>query len=485
MSDKKNFVLDTNILLDDDTCVTKGFDDNNIIIPLEVIQELDGIKKDKGSRGYSARSVLRSLDGIINKDLTRKGVVRNDKGGILRIQYLTKADLDKYRALGYKIDNNDDLIILTALKIKEEEEKKDDDEQLKTIFVSNDYAARIKSVTYDIPAEIHKSTKIPDEFIDYNGYRTVIKPVSFFGKFDETGEKIGFILNKLPATFTPSKLGMTDKEIIPNEFLLFEADPEDEDYYRLSKKELKQLKAVYRFKGDKKTGRYTKRSLTYRGMYGNISGKNLEQSVVLDLLIDDEVKVVTMRSPAGGGKTFLSLAVALTKILNKSNKYEKIIFLKPTVSVSEDIGFLPGSADDKLGPYMNSFVDNINTLKKMNTVSNKETSDSYDKLIKDGKIEIESISFIRGRSFNDCIIITDEMQNVDNGVIKTILSRVGNNCRVFALGDVEQIDAPYLSKENNGLSHLIRKFKGQEIYGHVSLQKCERSEVSRIAGKYL
>jgi PhoH-like ATPase len=255
----------------------------------------------------------------------------------------------------------------------------------------------------------------------------------------------------------------------------------------MTKAEVKRVKAVYRFKGSiKKGGVFVKRNLKFKDLYANISGKNLEQSCAIDLLMDDDVNVVSMRSPAGGGKTFLSLAVALTKLLKeKNNSYEKIIFLKPTVTVADDIGFLPGSAEDKLGPYMNSFMDNITTLKKMNTVKYKETSESYEQLVKDGKIEIECISFIRGRSFNDCIIISDENQNVDSGVIKTILSRVGHNCKIICLGDVDQIDVPYLNKYNNGLSHLIKKFKGQEVYGHISLNKCERSKVSELAGELL
>lgn len=482
MSSKKNFILDTNILMDDPKCVLDAFDDNNIIIPLEVIQELDGIKKDKGNRGYSARAVLRTLDHIIgDKELAIHGVERNDKGGLLRIIYLSKSDIERYTALGYKTDNNDDMIVLSALKIKEEEAKKKEAERIKTVFVSNDYAARIKSVTYDIATEVYKNTRIPDEFLEYNGYKTVIKPVSFFGNFTDAND---FVQTTLPDSITKHAMKL-DEDVVPNEFILLEADQNDEDFNRLSKNEVKKIKAVYRFKGCLKKGKFVKRNLQFKDMYGNINGKNLEQSCAIDLLMDDDVNVVSMRSPAGGGKTFLSLAVALTKLLKeKNNNYEKIIFLKPTVTVAEEIGFLPGSAEEKLGPYMSSFVDNINTLKKMNNFKG-ETSDSYEQLIKDGRIEIECISFIRGRSFNDCIIISDENQNVDNGVIKTILSRVGHNCKIICLGDVDQIDAPYLSKQNNGLSHLIRKFKGQEVYGHISLVKCERSKVSELAGQLL
>ena len=482
-NNKKNFILDTNILMDDPKCVSNGFDDNNIIIPLEVIQELDGIKKDKGNRGYSARAVLRSLDNIIDsKDLASRGVERNEKGGLLRIVYLTKAEVEKYTSLGYKTDNNDDLIVLSALKVKEREDKKPEKDRLKTVFVSNDYAARIKSVAYDITTEVFKKTRISDEFLEYNGYRTVYMPIAFFGSLPEKGK---FKAHVLPDAIDKQEMGLTSKEIVPNEFLLLEADPEDENYSRLTKNELKHIKAVYRFKGDLKKGEFIKRTLQHKDLYGKISGKNLEQSCAIDLLMDDDINVVTMRSPAGGGKTFLSLAVALTKLKDSRNSYEKIIFLKPTVTVADEIGFLPGSAEDKLGPYMNSFVDNLKTLKKMNTMGNKETCDSYETMIKDGKIELECISFIRGRSLNDCIIISDENQNVDHGVIKTILSRVGHNCKIICLGDVDQIDVPYLNKHNNGLSHLIKKFKGQDVYGHISLNKCERSKVSELAGKLL
>ena len=184
------------------------------------------------------------------------------------------------------------------------------------------------------------------------------------------------------------------------------------------------------------------------------------------------------------GKTLLSVSVALHKILNEK-QYEKVIFLKPTVTAHEDIGFLKGDMKEKLRPFLSSFVDNISVLRKCETLSKKASCLTFDELVAKDIIEIEHIGFIRGRSFNDCIIIADEMQNIGKNVMKTIVTRIGENCKLIALGDIDQIDTPHLSRENNGMSHLIRKFRGQDIFGHVTLVKSERSRVASLAANLL
>jgi PhoH-like ATPase len=468
----KNFVLDTNVLLTDPKCITEGFDENNLVIPLAVIEEVDNIKKESQNRGYQAREVFRILDNLIfqSKDKNvRRGISRNDLGGILRIVSMNEDDVKELNDFNFAMDKKDDLIVLTALKCVKEMEGK-------TVFVSNDTNARLKAIIHDLPTEIYKNSAIPREAVEYNGYRTLNLPLSFFGtevegKFEQREHQDVLYLDDV---------GLSEDDIAPNEFILIEVDQEELSD-ELTNRDLKKLKKVYRYMD----GVLMYRDLKFKNLFGSITGRNLEQSVGMDILMSEEIKVVTLSSPAGTGKTFLSMACAMTKLLEKGSQYEKIILVKPVVSVANDMGYLPGDVSSKLEPFMKSYIDNFETLRKSHHEGYKETTKSFEDMVEDGKIEVEAISYIRGRSFNDCIIIVDEMQNVGSDVVKTILSRVGQNTLIICSGDPSQIDVSYLSKNNNGLAHLIRKFRGQEFYGHISFVKCERSEVSAAAAELL
>jgi PhoH-like ATPase len=469
----KNFVLDTNVLLTDPRCIVEGFEENNLVIPLAVIEEVDGIKKEPQNRGYQAREVFRVLDQLIFDNETkniRKGIKRNDLGGVISVVSLNEEDIKELNDFNFSMDKKDDMIVLTALKCTKEKEGK-------TIFVSNDTNARLKAIIHDLPTEIYKNSAIPKEVVDYKGYRTLKLPLSFFGS--DVGGK--FEKREHQDVLYLDDVGLEEGEIAPNEFVLLEADPDGVNADELSSRDLKKLKKVYRYMD----GVLMHRDLKFKNLFGNIVGKNLEQSVGMDILMSDDIKVVTLSSPAGTGKTFLSLACALTKLLEKNSKYEKIILVKPVVSVANEMGFLPGDVHSKLEPYMKSYIDNFETLRKMHHEGYKETTRTFEEMIEDGQIEIEAISYIRGRSFQDCIIIVDEMQNVGSDVVKTILSRVGQNTLTICSGDPSQIDVSYLSKNNNGLSHLIRKFRGQEFFGHVSFVKCERSIVAEKSAELL
>jgi PhoH-like ATPase len=469
---KKNFVLDTNILITDPKCLIEAFDENDLIIPLAVIEEIDAIKKDSANRGYQAREAFRIIDELIFsndvKDI-RKGIVRNEEGGVVKVMSLNDKDLKTLNDFNFSLDKKDDLIVLTALKCLKENDNP-------TIFVSNDTNARLKAVIHDLPTEIYKNSAIPSEVIEYNGYRTVYLPLSFFGSMDE-GK---FEKYEHQDVLYLDDVGLEEGDIAPNEFVLIEVDDED-CTDGLTNRDLKKLKKVYRYMD----GMLVFRDLKFDKLFGNVVGKNLEQSVGMDILLDDSIKVVTLSSAAGTGKTFLSEACALTKLLEKDSPYEKIILVKPVVSVANEMGYLPGDASSKLEPFIKSYLDNFETLRKMHHEGHKESTKSFEELVEEGKIEIEAISYIRGRSFSNAILIIDELQNCDAGTVKTILSRVGHSCRVFALGDPSQIDQSYLSKNNNGLSHLIKKFRGQEFYGHISFIRCVRGEVAEAAAELL
>lgn len=470
---KKTYVLDTNILLENPDCLIESFDDNDLIIPLTVIEELDNLKNSPGDTGYCSRQALRNIEKLRDGQNISKGVKRNEQGAMLSIITITPEEKIKYNEMGFKADKPDDAIILTAMKAM------DKIKDMPVILISNDTSVRIKGSLLDIPTEFYKEGSVPRKTLEFTGFRNVHLPLDFFGEVEN---------GKFVSKRTPQKLSVENiqsiKEIDPpiaNEFLLI--SPEESDDI-LSKKERKKLKTVYRYT----EGELIKKNLLQKNVYGGLSGKNLEQSVALDVLLDDSVKVVALSGPSGAGKTILAISSCLTKILKEPQLgYEKLILLKPTVSVSDEIGFLPGNVEEKLSKYMGSYMDNFKTLRKMDSVYTRSSSseDTFEKLKEKGIIEIESISFLRGRSLSDCLIIADEVQNVTQTVIKTILTRVGENCKIILLGDTSQIDRPYLSKYNNGLSYAIDRLMGQEFFAHVKFVQGVRSIVSKVSAELL
>ena len=465
----KNIVLDTNVLMSDPNCILTGFEENDLIIPLIVIEELDNNKTESSQRGYYARESLRNIESLKNGDgrHVNEGLKRNELGGLLKVVCLTKREMDHYNEPhGLNTLIKDNIIILTAMKVKAENPENE------TVIVSNDTALRIKSSLLNIGAEFYKDSRIKKEFLEYQGYRNLELPLEFFGEFIDDR----WVSKELPITIPLDEIDIGD--VIQNEFLLLYPATSCE----LRKKEIKKLKAVYRVEGNE----LLRRDLHFRGLYGDISGKNLEQSVAISALMEEKIKIVTLTGPAGSGKTILSEAVCLTKMFKGEKKYDKIILLKPNIQVSKDIGFLPGSVQEKIAPYLNSFLDNFECLRKKEMEHTKTSKpDTFDDLVKQGYIELECISFIRGRSLSDSLIILDEAQNIDRHVMKTVISRVGENSKIIILGDLSQIDTPFLNAENNGLSHLMKKFRGQEIYAHVSFIRGVRSEIAELAATLL
>jgi len=465
---KKNFVLDTNILITNPKCITESFDDNDIVIPLTVIEELDQLKN-KEQVGYYAREALRNIEKVRQSLDISKGVERNSKGGLLRI--ITIRDKEEELQESAKVLNTgiaDNRIILTAFYLSKSETDKE------TILISNDCNARIKASFLQINAERYKDNIVPEEYLSYTGLRTIHLPIECFGTMKEKE----FFPNPIA-----QELGMGDfleYDIYENEFVLFDLEPQDQKEYKLTKKQLKMIKGVYRRKDN-----ILQLCELDQHVYGNIKGRNLEQSSAMNLLLDPDVQIITLKGPAGTGKTIASLACSLEQVILEG-RYDKIVFLKPIVTAHEEIGYLKGSMVEKLQPYMGSFIDNINVLKKHQTVHAKETNNNdFEKLLKDGVVEVENIGFLRGRSISDSLIILDEAQNISKSVAKTVVSRVGVNSKIIILGDDSQIDAKHLSREDNGLSHIINKLRGESVYGHITLEKCERSEVSALAGAKL
>jgi len=473
---KKIYVLDTNVLLDNPDAVIESFEENDVVLPLTVIEELDNLKKTIGDIGFCARQALRNIESCRKDGDVVMGVERNAEGGMLRVIPFSQDDNVLFKEKGLHAQKPDDYIVLTALKIKEQGETP-------TIFISNDTSARIKCSLLGVPAQFYKDGSVSKEALTYSGYRNIDVPIEFFGDIIDGVFSAKRLQLKIDIEELQQYVDVID--VVPNEFLLL--SPKDEEGI-LDKKQIKKLKVVYRYVDDKISPKLVRKNLSYKTIYGNISGKNLEQSVALDVLLDDSVKVVALTGPAGSGKTLLSTATCLTKMLKeKDTNYEKLILLKPTIAVGDDIGFLPGSIDEKLSHYMGSYADNFKTLRKLESVATNISSkaDTLDTLKSDGKVEVESISYIRGRSLSDCLIIVDEVQNIPQIVIKTILTRVGENCKIILLGDPSQIDRACLSKYNNGLSYAIEKLRGQSFFAHVKFIHGVRSEVSKCAADLL
>lgn len=280
---KKNFVLDTNILINNPKCIIDSFDDNDVILPFKVIEELDNLKN-KDNVGYYARETLRNIEKIRNgSNFISKGVQRNDKGGLLRIVTI-KDKLDLIKDVNLELTSNDNLIVCTAIYISRESDRK-------TIFVSNDCNARIKASFFNIDSERYLTDVVPEEYLTYTGMRKVEMPLTFFGTISSNGD---FKPNKNFYTIDLSEEPFNEMNIIENEFVLVDVCKEDIEKYDLSRKEKKHLKHVYRRTGDL----LSFRELT-NVVYGGIRGKNLEQSAALDCLEDKSINVVTLNGPAG------------------------------------------------------------------------------------------------------------------------------------------------------------------------------------------
>ena len=436
---KKTFILDTNVLLYDAECLL-SFDDNNIIIPLIVLEELDDHKRRPDEVGKNARKSVRLLDKFREKGSLSEGI-ELDGGGTLTIlgsDQITcpfPADLDKS-----SVDN----VILAMTKCLQ------DTREEKVILVTKDINVRVKCDALGITCEDFNKHKIIDKSEGlYTGVRRLNAPQSLIDKVYTDRE-------------IPIPEDIIGEELYANEFIVMK---------------------------DESTGqgsaivRYVKKSNTLRlipeikSSWGLIP-RNKEQKFSFDILFDDNIKLITLVGKAGTGKTLLAASAALEQAFSKDGKYKKVVISRPVQAVGKDIGYLPGDIYDKMAPWIAPIRDNLRYL----FGDDKDTLDMY---VESGKIEIEAITYIRGRSISDAIIIIDEAQNLTTHELKTIITRVGENTKIILTGDVDQIDNTYLDATSNGLSYTVEKFKEYDIAAHVTLLKGERSELASLGAEIL
>jgi len=437
---KKIFVLDTSVLLYDYDAV-KNFEQHDIAIPITVLEELDSFKKGNSVTNLHAREFIRYLDKISDANMLNEWISLNGRThGKLRVLSDEGSKLDASKVFGSV--KNDHRILNSALKLKDEEPGR------KVILVSKDINLRLKARAVNLDAEDYETIRIKDIDHLYKGKTEL--------KFSDSG-----LINKL------YKTGSIAHNKIET------AKPYSNHYYILKNHKASAL------------GRYNpgskKVELVHTPYAYGISPRNAEQTFALDAIMNPEILLVSITGAAGTGKTLLALAGAL----EQRSDYRQIFLARPIVPLSNrDLGYLPGDVKSKIDPYMQPLWDNLGIIKDQF----KETSKQYkkiDEMVQTDKLSIVPLAYIRGRSLSNVIFIVDEAQNLTPHEIKTIITRAGENTKFIFTGDIFQIDTPYLDAQSNGLSYLVDRMNGSDVYAHVSLEKGERSVLANLACELL
>ncbi|ERI85617.1 PhoH family protein [Bacteroides pyogenes F0041] len=441
MGTKKNFVLDTNVILHDANCL-KNFQENDIYLPIVVLEELDMFKKGNEQINYNAREFVREIDLLTGDELFTKGVSLGQGLGNLFI--ITGAPEAPNVEESFPARKPDHLILATAEYLMAKYPK------MKTILITKDVNLRVKARSIGIVSEDY----ITDKVIN----------VDIFEKSNEIFDSVDpALIDRIYSTKEGIDISEFDfKELIhPNECFVLKSDRNS---------------VLARYNPFTRTiGRVTK------GRNYGIEPRNAEQSFAFELLNDPDVKLVALTGKAGTGKTLLALAAALHNV----NDYKQVLLARPIVALSnKDIGFLPGDAQEKVAPYMQPLFDNLNVIKRQ-FASNSPEAKRLEDMQKNEQLVIEALAFIRGRSLSETYCIVDEAQNLTPNEIKTIITRAGEGTKMVFTGDIQQIDQPYLDSQSNGLVYMIDRMKDQHIFAHVNLVKGERSELSELASNLL
>jgi PhoH-like ATPase len=434
----KHFVLDTNILLHDPRAISQ-FADNEVVIPIFVIEEIDTFKKEASELGRNAREVARMLDNLRAEGRLSDGCPLPG-GGRLRVASAARSVPTTLR----ESQIADYLILMVALDVR------DANKGEPTIFVTKDVNLRIRADSLGLISMDFEAERIDIDEL-YSGM--IELPVS-------GGDVDTF--------YTQGTLALTTSTLRSNQYVLLR----DRDNVSHS--------ALGRFDGN------TKKLVPLRKVRDGIWGirpRNKEQHCALDLLLCDDVKLVTLVGKAGTGKTMLALAAGLQKVVEEQ-LYSKMLVSRPIFPLGRDVGFLPGDLEQKLNPWMQPIYDNVEYLMGLSKTERK-SGRSYQELIDMGFIEIEPLTYIRGRSIPNQFIIVDEAQNLTPHEVKTIITRVGEATKVILTGDPYQIDNPYVDATSNGLTTVVEKFKGEVVAGHVTLSKGERSALAELASNVL
>jgi len=437
---KRKYVIDTSVYLTDYQSITR-FGEHDIIVPLKVLEEIDKHKKRQDSVGSNARNIVRFFDKLREKGTLHEGVSLGDGKGTVYVRgydaSFIPADLDK--------KNADHIIIATALTAREESPEE-------VVLVTRDIQLRVICDSLGLRCEGYESDQVVEDAGKlYDGFVEVVVPDSVVDDFYE----------KQPVYIDNSMTG--EQTLHNNQFVLLisEADPKKTalaffQWYDSP------IREIVRYKN---------------GIWG-VNARNKEQAFALDMLLNPDIPLVSVVGKAGSGKSLLSLAAGLEQVIGVESKYKRLIVSRPVQPMGKDIGFLPGDMNEKMIPWLMPVQDNLQFLMG----DDRSTLEMY---VEKGTIEIEALTYIRGRSISNAFIIIDECQNLSAHEIKTIITRVGENTKIVFTGDIEQIDNVYVDATTNGLSYVVEKMKDQEISGHITLKKGERSKVATIAAAIL
>lgn len=434
---RKYFVLDTNVLLHNSNCI-ESFADNIVVLPMAAIEELDKFKANNDELGRNARQVIRSLDRLRGRGRLGEGVPM-DNGGILKI--IIDWQLPSEPAL--EQDVTDNRIIRVAHHLQNSGER--------VIFVSKDINARIKSDALGIGTMDFEKQKVNYDEL-FTGFRSISLDPGMVRRFRE-GEA----------------LTLENHQLVPNEFLLLSAKGDEAQ------------KALARVSPDGKLVSLGSGS----AKVWNIKPRSDEQRIALELLLDESISLLTLVGQAGTGKTLLALAAGLEQTI-RMKKYDKMLVSRPIMPMGKDIGFLPGDKDAKLVQWMQPIFDNLSLLMRDGQEGKKSSArQQVENLQRNRMVELEALTYIRGRSIPRQYVIIDEAQNLTPHEVKTIVSRAGEGTKMVLTGDPSQIDNPYLDSNSNGLTYTAERMKSVPMHGHVTLLKSERSPLAAAAADLL
>ena len=437
----KNYILDTNVLLHDPNSLL-SFEENNVLIPIEVIEEIDRFKRESSELGQNARGVSRMLDSFRGEGRLSEGV-KLPTGGKLKIVFQKNGSSQAHGDGGSKANTVDNRILSLAAGIQKAQPRNP------TILVSKDINLRIKADALGLQAEDYETDRV---FIKdlYTGM--IERPVSpqQLASFRANGE---WALD-------------ASRKYFPNEYctLIDETNPKRAALAKVDPKGTKLVPIVD----------------SREGVWG-IKPRNREQHFAFDALLDDRVKLVTLMGKAGTGKTLLAMAAGLKRTVH-DREFRRLVVARPTISMGKELGFLPGSLEEKLAPWMQPIHDALELLSDLNMGQEHRRSGD---LMRSGSIAVEALSYIRGRSIANQFMIIDEAQNLTPLEAKTIITRVGSGTKVVFTGDPYQIDNPYVDSSSNGFNYVVSRFRAEAIAAHIELQKGERSELAELAANIL
>ena len=463
---KKNFILDTNVLLHDPRAYSK-FEENDVIIPIYVIEEIDSFKRELTERGRNAREVGRIFDEFREQGNLGEGV-ELEGGGTLSVAFMSKKSEEAIEGRFLHTEKKDNFILAVALDLQEKEP------DTPCILITKDTNLRVRADALGLDAENYEEQGISISEL-YPGACELDVPSSLMDELHDRGE-----ISLEVAEYPPHRSEAADmnpggrmSRFYPNEYVLLKdkegrgqsvlakvpSDYEPSDQVRLQPLE------------------------TLSDSAWGVRPRNKEQAFALDALLNDDIKLVTLVGKAGTGKTLLSIAAGLRKVTDEQ-VYQKLVVSRPVFPMGRDIGYLPGTVEEKLAPWMQPIFDNVEYLMGL-THADKQAGRGADELRDMGIIEVEPLTYIRGRSLPNQFMIVDEAQNLTPHEVKTVMTRVGENTKIVMTGDPYQIDNPYVDSQSNGLTYVVSNFQDEPIAASISLFKGERSKLAELAANLL